>query len=184
MKRSILIGGLTHAAVGAGVHVFYGFFDEFSEDFEIDVFEFCDVEAGFTGFVFAEFFEQGIVVAKSGHDVYGEVGFAGRNAGDEPVAFPAAFVLVMIGAEADDTVAPHFGFVAGNVLHHLDDDFGIFDSFFVFDALQELWNAFFVLLRFELGHATISSRSDRVPLSSKSRIEFNKIDQSTEFKGD
>jgi len=104
---------MVHAA-----HLFIGYRDKLSQNIEIDVFEFGNVEAGLTDFVFTKFFEERAEFLEAGHDVDGQVRFARRETRQDPIAFLTCWVFVVIAPEANHTVAPHHRFFAGDFFHH------------------------------------------------------------------
>mgnify|MGYP007079508997 CR=1 FL=1 len=77
-------------------HILHRSGDHFFEDFLVDVGKALDVEAGLTGFMFADFCKQLFVTAESAHDIHGEVLFAWRKARERPITLAATGILVRV----------------------------------------------------------------------------------------
>ena len=83
-----------------------GLLDQFLESREVSILELVEVEAGLAGLVLAEFGHQVLVTRETRHDVDYQRLFAGRQAGEHPVALAARGVDVVVSAETDDAGAP------------------------------------------------------------------------------
>ena len=106
---------------------------------DFDVFQLRDIETRLTCFVFPKFFEEGFVQL----NVERQIRLSGRESNEGNTSGPTAFVGVIVSTEPDDTRPPHRGSKAGNRLHHLQNDSGIFSAFSVFKAFQKLRHALF-----------------------------------------
>src|SRR5262249_18424393 len=108
-----------------GGHACVSAFDHGAQHGLVDVGELGDVQTAAANLVLAELLEQsgGIFVVDDVVDH--QTRLAWRQADLARVAFATAVVFVVIGAEADNGVAPHDGSVAGGVSDQFGCDFGV-----------------------------------------------------------
>ena len=75
--------------------------------------------------MFAQPGNQCLAVAVSKQAIQNRRRLARREAYQQAIPLTAAFVLVVVGAEADDRRTPHFRLFAGSIPHQLDESFAV-----------------------------------------------------------
>src|SRR5512133_1027526 len=77
-------------------------------------------------------------LVKSAYHVERQVLFARRKTGDEPVAFPAGFIYIVMVSKADHARAPHLRLGSGCLFHHSQDLITIGALSFIRYSLEKL----------------------------------------------
>lgn len=126
--------------------------DQLTERREIDVVEALDVQATLPQFMFPEFRKERIVRGDFGHQIDRQILFARGEPGYEPISLAASGVFVVVTAEPDDARSPHRRAFAGYFFHQGEEGPAIAAFVFVFDAIDEGFDAGVGRLGFILGH--------------------------------
>ena len=131
--------------------------DELFERGEVDVGEALDVEAAHSDTMLAEFFKQLLVPLAAGHDVDGQVLFARRKAGLEPVAFAAAGTSAEVCSEANDAAGPKLGLGLGDLPHDGQELQAVVALLIIGNSAEEPLDAFFGGFGFERDHIILAT---------------------------
>src|SRR5512139_1025964 len=95
--------------------------DQFLQNVPVHICQLLNIQANFAGCIFTKLLEQWVVRVVAYPDIERDVLFAGGEGDMRHIAFPPTFVLVMIGAKADNGKSPHFWLFLRHLLHDLDD---------------------------------------------------------------
>ncbi len=88
-----------------------------------------------------------------------QAALSGGEAHHAAVPLVAARVLVVVGAEADDRVAPHRGSLTGHFPHQLRDRLAVSPAPGILDCIQERLDTSTVPFRLEFGHGSLFPRN-------------------------
>jgi len=128
------------------------FFDYLPQRRHVDFVETPDIKARLPRIMLSELPHQLLMPLKATHDVDCQVLFSRGEAGQEPITFSSALILVVIATKAYDTGPPHFGFCPGHLLHESHEGETILARFLITDTVEKFLNALVVLSCLSICH--------------------------------